>query len=114
MTTPRRYQLVVCDGPRCRLRGRPYALAEHARALLERDAALAARVDVAHYSCLSRCPAGPNLLVRELDQAPADEPGLYDLDGGAHYWAADAVVVERVLDEHCGQGQPLPGRWQKY
>lgn len=120
MSAAGRYQLVLCDGPRCRARGQLGAQLSHLRARLAADAALGARVSIGLHSCLARCPAGPSLVVRALRSGaaglpatPDPAPGLYALDGGCHYHAVSPALLDRILDEHCS-GAPLEGRYQPY
>lgn len=109
-----RFQLVICDGPRCSVRGRPAALWQHAEALLAGEPDW--QLSVASFSCLGRCPAGPNVLVRTLPAAadPSEAPGLFDLDGACHYWAVDHDLLERILRAHCEGRGALAGRHQRY
>ena len=110
-----RYQLVVCDGPRCSARGQ---VAEHIQHIESRAAepSLAGRLSVGRYDCLSRCPAGPNLVVRELgasDAPPDARPGMLHLDGGCHYYGLTTDLLDRIIDEHC-QERPIEGRYRRY
>jgi len=108
------FQIVVCNGPRCRARGQVGRHLAHVEARAG-EPQNAGRVGVACYECLSRCPAGPNVLVRNV--APGDDasapPGMLDLDGGAHYRMATIELLDRIVDEHC-QGKPVVGRYQRY
>lgn len=109
------YQIVFCVGPRCCARGEPGELMERARELVRQHASLDGRVHLGTFDCLARCPAGPNLVVRELPQGGGDpgEPGMAELIG-LHYWSVDEALLERILREHCGAGVPLAGRQQRY
>lgn len=110
-----RFQIVVCHGPRCRARGQ---VARHVAQLESRitEDAHGGRITVGSYECLSRCPAGPSVLVRELPECegPVDPaPGMLDLDGGSHYHAVTGELLDRIVDEHC-HGKPIAGRFQRY
>ena len=108
------YQIVVCQGPRCCARGRPAELLNHLAALrAERGMH---HVFLAGYACLGRCAGGPNLVVRKLPDGSPDpgSPGLYDLDGGLCYFAADRGLLERILEQHCGRHAPIEGRCMAY
>lgn len=112
--TPPRFQIVVCTGPRCRARGQVHKHIAHLEGRIA-EPANAGRVGLAHYECLSRCPAGPNVLVRSFtkDEDIAHQPGMLDLDGGCHYHGTTIELLDRILDAH-NAGTPIEGRYQRY
>ena len=107
-------QIVVCVGPRCSARGNPERLLSHLEALRAQqpDPPLYA----ATYDCLSRCPAGPNLVVRELPlgSPEPDQPGLLQLSGAQCYFGVYRGLLDRIVEAHRQGHGPLPGRCTPY
>lgn len=112
----KRHQIVVCIGPRCTARRDPTRLLARAEQRIEADPALAERLSLGVYRCLSRCPAGPNVLVRTAadGEQTAWEPGWRELNNAAHYWAVTDGMLDRIIDEHCLGDGPIAGRQQPY
>ncbi|MCA9714627.1 MAG: (2Fe-2S) ferredoxin domain-containing protein [Myxococcales bacterium] len=103
-----RFQLCVCDGPSCGLSSGP--LRERLAARVAADPDLAARVRVYDYGCFGRCGEGPNLFVRALAEGddPDGEPPVEQLlRQRGFYPGVDAAACDRLLEEHCGRGQPV-------
>ncbi|PRQ05967.1 (2Fe-2S) ferredoxin domain-containing protein [Enhygromyxa salina] len=110
MTTPTRFQILVCDGPSCGLCLDSEALLEHIHARVAASAQLEGRVHAINLTCFGRCDDGPNMLVRAVgeDEDPELEPDLDALVAvRGLYLGMDKARVDRVLDEHCETGQPI-------
>jgi (2Fe-2S) ferredoxin len=110
MSGPKRFQMLICDGPSCGVCLGSEALREHARARVEASEHLRGRVSVINLTCFGRCDDGPNLLVRELgpDEDGEDEPDIEDIDGVRGLYFRNTVArIDRILDEHCTTGEPL-------
>ena len=104
--SPRRFQILVCDGPSCGVTHESEFLVERLQADLQANPALAERVTVTSYCCFGRCEEGPNMFVRTLDpdDDPHDEPDVdvFDTQRG-FYPGMDEDKVLRVLRTHCGE-----------
>jgi (2Fe-2S) ferredoxin len=113
----KRFQILVCDGPSCGVCHGSEALVEHIEAKVASSDRLRGRVDLAILTCFGRCDEGPNMLVREL--APGEDGTLepdFEILLGVRglYLGMDQAKVDRMLDEHCGDGQPIPEWAQTY
>ena len=110
------HQIVICIGPRCSAKQDPRVLFDRLQARLDHDPDLKEQLHVGSYECLSRCPAGPNILVRPLStgEAPSPRPGMRDLNDASHYWSVDTAMLDRITDEHCLDECPIKGHHQRY
>jgi (2Fe-2S) ferredoxin len=105
MNAPRRYCLLVCDGPSCGVTHDSDRLLELARKTTQGQSALRERVTVRNYTCFGRCDDGPNTFVVELE--PGDD-GEHDPDFAVlesqrgFYPHMDEAKIVRVLERHCG------------
>jgi (2Fe-2S) ferredoxin len=110
-TAPRaRFQILVCEGPSCGVTHESEVLRDLLRARVAADPGLAGRVHVVDYNCFGRCSEGPNLFVRRL--APGEDPTREPpADGFAgergFYPGVDAAKCARILERHCGEGEPV-------
>ena len=107
----RSYRLSVCKGPDCRENGSDPVFA-HAKAVLARTG-LAARCELYRGGCYGLCHLGPNVVVREKSEGPADPFSTEDFqlqgsDDEAYYWRMTEQKIEQVLVRHVGQGNPVP------
>ena len=107
---PRRYQLLVCDGPSCGVCLCSENLKEAALARIAGEPALAERLTVFDLTCFGRCDDGPNMMVRELPAGEDREiePDHDDLQGvRGLYTGVDEGRLTRILDEHVLEDRPL-------
>jgi len=114
---PKRFQILVCDGPSCGVCHGSEALIEHIEARVAGQDSLRGRVELAILTCFGRCDDGPNMLVREL--APGEdgsvEPDFEAIEGvRGLYLAMDPARVDRMLDEHCGADRPIEEWVERY
>jgi (2Fe-2S) ferredoxin len=110
MTTSKRFQILVCDGPSCGLCLGSEALLDHIQRRVEASDSLRERVVAINLTCFGRCDDGPNLLVRELGEGEDGEfePEIEDIEGvRGLYLGNDVAQIDRVLDEHCETGEPI-------
>ena len=106
----RRFRIVICRGPECGDRRGSAALHEVFRSTLDAHAARD-KAELAWQSCFGRCTQGPNVLVREIVDAPgptlgtgfATAPG--PRGATALYNHIDSTRVEQVVVLHIVGGQ---------
>ncbi len=113
----KRFQILVCDGPSCGVCHGSEALVEHIEQRVASSEQLRGRVDVAILTCFGRCDEGPNMLVRELAEGEdgSVEPDFELLLGiRGLYLGMDQAKVDRMLDEHCGEGRVIAEWAQTY
>jgi (2Fe-2S) ferredoxin len=108
--TPRRFQILVCDGPSCGITHESERFKAQIAARRAADPALAERVSCVDFTCFGFCDDGPNVLVREL--APAENPWAEPKPGALEgvqglYLGNDEAKVDRILDEHVLRGAAL-------
>ncbi len=106
----KRFQILVCDGPSCGVCHGSEAFVEHIEGRVGASERLRGRVDVAILTCFGRCDEGPNMLVRELDEGEdgTGEPDFERMLGvRGLYLGMDPGKIDRMLDEHCANGQPI-------
>lgn len=112
-----RYQILVCDGPSCGLCHSSEELRDHMQARVDARDDLRARVDITQLTCFGRCDEGPNLLVRELAEGEdgSVEPDIEALEGTVGLYLENTTKrVDRILDEHVGQGRPIDDWVESY
>lgn len=117
MSTTRRFQILVCDGPSCGVCLGSEALREHIERRIESRDDLRGRVYVISLTCFGRCDDGPNMLVRELGEGEDGElePDIEDIEGvRGLYLGNDVERADRVLDEHCTTGTPIEDWVESY
>lgn len=110
-SAPRRFQILVCDGPSCGVTHESERFKAQIAARRDADPGLAERVSCVDFTCFGFCDDGPNLLVREL--APGEHPWKEPKPGAIEgvrglYLGNDEAKVDRILDEHVLRGAPLP------
>lgn len=113
MSSAKRFQILVCDGPSCGVCHGSEALVEHIDARTSADPVLRGRVEVCNLTCFGRCDEGPNMLVRELAEGEegSREPPIERLEGvRGLYLGMSEAKLDRLLDEHCAADQPI-GEW---
>ena len=114
---PKRFQILVCDGPSCGVCHGSEVLVEHIEARVAGQPSLRGRVEVAILTCFGRCDEGPNMLVRELEPGEdgSVEPDFEKIEGvRGLYLGMDENRVDRMLDEHCGADQPIEEWVERY
>ncbi|MBI4508704.1 MAG: (2Fe-2S) ferredoxin domain-containing protein [Deltaproteobacteria bacterium] len=106
MTEPRKYRVVVCQGPECRERQGSLALDRAFREVL-RENRLDERVELLSQSCFGRCSHGPNVQVM---LAPAKNVFLFATmppsreQNAALYHGVKVTDVPRIVGEHIVRG----------
>ena len=107
----RRFKIVICRGPECGDRRGSATLHDAFRSAIDGNGARD-HCELAWQSCFGRCTQGPNVLVRELVEAPAGAlvgGGLATLPGPrgvtALYNRVDASRIERIVVEHVNRAQ---------
>lgn len=106
----RRYRVSVCKGPDCKGNGSD-AVFRHATEALPR-LGLAPRCELYRGGCYGLCHLGPNVVVREKNDRPADPFSTEDfqLQGTAdeaYYWQMTPEKMERMLLEHVAHDRPV-------
>jgi (2Fe-2S) ferredoxin len=108
--TAKRFQILVCDGPSCGVCHGSERLVEYIQANVDNQAGLRGRVEVCNLTCFGRCDDGPNMLVREMAEGEEGslEPPLEKLEGvRGLYLGMNEAKIDRMLDEHCGEGRAI-------
>ena len=107
----RRYKIVICRGPECGDQRNSAALHDVFASALEAQG-LRDHVELVWQSCFGRCTQGPNVLVREIVDAPAGALvgfGFASLPGPrgatALYNRVDSTRAARIVAEHVLGGQ---------
>jgi (2Fe-2S) ferredoxin len=104
---PRRFKVVICRGPECGDRRGSAVLHDAFKAAID---ARGVACELAWQSCFGRCTQGPNVLVRELVDAPPQlGVGLATMPGPrgvtALYNHIDVSRADRIVAEHVGNAQ---------
>lgn len=117
MTEPKRFQLLICDGPSCGITHDSACLKEHIEKKLAEKEGVEGRVTLLDFTCFGRCDEGPNMLVHELKDGDDeyDEPDLDDLDGErGFYTGMNEEKIDRMVDSHLTNGQPVDDLVEEY
>jgi len=106
---PRRFRVVICRGPECGDRRGSAVLHDAFKAAIDTHG-VRDRCELAWQSCFGRCTQGPNVLVRELVDAPPQlGVGLATMPGPrgvtALYNHTDVSRADRIVEEHVGRAQ---------
>jgi (2Fe-2S) ferredoxin len=117
MTAPRRYCLLVCDGPSCGVTHDSDRLFELARRTAEAEPGLRAKVTVRNYTCFGRCDDGPNTFVVQLEPGddPQRDPDFAVLESQRGFYPGmDEAKIVRVLEQHCGKDEVVEDLVDRY
>lgn len=101
----------MCKGPDCR-RGGAEELHAACKKLIAEQPSLSAACDVGRGGCYGLCHVGPSLIVRETATSKRDPFNREDFQlmgwpGEYHYPHMNLQKLERVLQEHVGEGKPV-------
>lgn len=105
--SPRRFHILVCDGPSCGVTHESDVLVECIGKRLSAGG-LTDRVTVGRYTCYGRCEDGPNMFVWELQagEEPSEDPDDDVLcERRGFYPGMDPDKIARVVDGHCAGGE---------
>ena len=113
----RRFQILVCDGPSCGLTYESDCLKRRIEERIAANPDLNGRAAAVDFTCFGRCDEGPNMLVREVPEGEdvEVEPDFGALDGVRGFYVGnDEGRVDRLVDEHMGQGKPIEEWVEEY
>lgn len=109
LSTSKKYQLLICDGPSCGITHDSACLKEKIEAMIAADPALAERVTPIDFTCFGRCDDGPNMMVHELGEGedPYDEPDFGAIEGErGFYTGMNEDKIDRMVASHLREGEP--------